>query len=62
MPTFKPRPSLRVEAVQLTMRLVLHTPTGSVSAEVGDWFVTDPTGTHYIIKEADFGKLYQDGI
>jgi len=57
MPKYRKK-QLEIEAIQLTTKVTVDTPEGTMTAEPGDWIAKGIENEIYIIKDSIFKKTY----
>lgn len=54
------RKAVQVRAIRLGKDAIVETREGDVSADVGDWLVTNPTGESWAVTAAEFSRRYRE--
>lgn len=58
MPKFRKKPVV-IEAVQLTRRVQIETPEGTMTGNPGDWLITGVNKEQYPCKDDIFQRTYE---
>ena len=58
MPKFRKKPVV-IEAVQLTRRVQIETPEGTMTGNPGDWLITGVNKEQYQCKDDIFQRTYE---
>jgi len=60
LPQFREKAKSRVDAIQFQFEAILTGEDGEQAvANIGDWVVTDATGSQFIMSDVEFGEMYE---
>ena len=58
MPSYRRKPAT-ISAIKLSARVTLESMGKAIVGEVGDWFVTDELGKHFIYTDTLFLQIHE---